>query len=146
MSGKRTAGFLRLASVENDSGRIVKLVPVDSADQSLLTVVESDGVTFAAVFIDADARRLVACWNACDGLGTDLLENIQTVGDTLKSRFAQRDAAEARLTAQRDELLQMLRRLDVEAGVDGHGGPLEDGESQLFDAVRALITKTEEAL
>ncbi len=35
----------------------------------------------------ANARRLVACWNACAGFDTDLLENIDLMGDTLKQRF-----------------------------------------------------------
>jgi hypothetical protein len=34
-----------------------------------------------------DARRLVACWNACAGLDTELLENIVMTGETLRSRF-----------------------------------------------------------
>ena len=34
-----------------------------------------------------EARRLVACWNACVGLDTELLENILMTGETLKSRF-----------------------------------------------------------
>lgn len=34
-----------------------------------------------------NARRIVACVNACAGLDTELLENIVLLGDTLKSRF-----------------------------------------------------------
>lgn len=35
----------------------------------------------------ADARRIVACVNACAGLDTELLENIVMLGDTLLSRI-----------------------------------------------------------
>lgn len=42
----------------------------------------------------ANARRLAACWNACEGLDTELLENILMLGDTLKTRF---DALTSRL-------------------------------------------------
>lgn len=34
-----------------------------------------------------NAKRIVACVNACAGLDTELLENIVLTGDTLKSRF-----------------------------------------------------------
>lgn len=35
----------------------------------------------------SDARRLAAWWNACAGFDTELLENIDMFGDTLKQRF-----------------------------------------------------------
>ena len=52
----------------------------------------------------ADARRLVACWNACDGIETDLLENIVMTGGTLKSRFALRTQEERESKAESDSL------------------------------------------
>lgn len=36
---------------------------------------------------EANARRIVACVNACEGLSTELLENVLMLGDTLKDRF-----------------------------------------------------------
>lgn len=40
------------------------------------------------LMIESDApRRLAACWNVCRGYDTELLENIDMVGDTLKDRF-----------------------------------------------------------
>lgn len=65
-------------------------------------------------FWDEDARRLAACWNACDGLDTALLENILTLGDTLKDRFAQRDQVEKELRAQHDELRKARQVLGTE--------------------------------
>lgn len=55
------------------------------------------------------ARRLSACWNACQGFSTELLENITMLGDTLQSRFKLRDEQEAELQSQRDVLLKLLK-------------------------------------
>jgi hypothetical protein len=44
-----------------------------------------------------NARRLAACWNACQGLSTELLEGITTGGDTLLDRFEQREKIERKL-------------------------------------------------
>lgn len=60
-----------------------------------------------------DARRLAACWNACEGLPTDLLENITMMGDTLHSRFRLREQTERELIAQRDALLAALQAFDA---------------------------------
>ena len=49
---------------------------------------------------EADLRRLVACWNACDGIDTGYLE-----GDDSLPHYARR------LMAQRDELLEVLKRI-----------------------------------
>lgn len=57
------------------------------------------------------AARLQACWNACEGLKTDLLENIATIGDTLASRFKLRDQTERKLTATHEELLKAVRSI-----------------------------------
>jgi len=56
-----------------------------------------------------DLRRLVACWNACEGLETELLENVLMTGDSILSRFELRDKDDRELTAQRDELLTALK-------------------------------------
>lgn len=61
--------------------------------------------------MDANARRLVACWNACQGLDTDLLESITMLGETLADRFELRNSTERELTTQRDELLEALEHL-----------------------------------
>ena len=77
-------------------------------------LIASDGHS-VATFDDEpspeDASRLVACWNACEGLKTDLLENIATIGDTLASRFKLRDQTERKLTATHEELLKAVRSI-----------------------------------
>jgi len=46
---------------------------------------------------EANARRLVACWNACDGLSTENLENNNLIKDGLRGLNAQLRAARALL-------------------------------------------------
>lgn len=52
---------------------------------------------------ESKARRLVACWNACEGYPTEVLEHVASTEDTLAGRFI--------LVAQRDELLAALSRI-----------------------------------
>lgn len=82
-------------------------------------------------------RRLVACWNACDGIKTGILESITLVGDTLLKRFAERDKIELELTTQRDELLEALKEMVamMDSG-DEHGSG-----SQWHNKARAAINK-----
>ena len=46
---------------------------------------------------EANAHRLVACWNACDGLSTENLENNNPIKDGLRGLNAQLRAARALL-------------------------------------------------
>lgn len=69
---------------------------------------------------EANARRIVACVNACAGISTELLEQ-HGITDVLAPSESSKDLAEAsalliqsnarqlRLTAQRDELLAALK-------------------------------------
>lgn len=50
---------------------------------------------------EANARRLVACWNACDGISTEALEHL----GTLDRARVQQDVIRAEAISQRDELL-----------------------------------------
>ena len=53
---------------------------------------------------EANARRLVACWNACGGMATDELEEIAQTGGMLGPR---EDVA--KIAEQRDELRDVLK-------------------------------------
>ena len=64
-----------------------------------------EGKTLAFVMDAEVARRLVACWNACQGMSTDVLENIVTLGDTIPARFEERDKAEAEANQKFTSLL-----------------------------------------
>jgi len=64
-----------------------------------------------------DARRIVACVNACEGLAAEYLENVglpEFAGKTLCADMVQQEID--RVTAQRDQLLAALDTL-VEAHV-----------------------------
>jgi hypothetical protein len=60
MSAKHTKGPWELEEVESDCGRIKHLCPVDADGFSLLTVVEHNGVKFAAIYTEEDARLIAA--------------------------------------------------------------------------------------
>jgi hypothetical protein len=83
----------------------------------------TEGADVVAIGIDnqADARRLVACWNACDGFDTDLLISIDTMGDTLAQRFhglrAEFDVQQAKPAAARALLVDIDR--DIIADREG---------------------------
>lgn len=48
--------------------------PASSDKTSILTVASEGDVQFGAVYNDEDARRIVACVNACAGIPTEILE------------------------------------------------------------------------
>ncbi len=91
-------------------------------------LLRDDGTTLCAFDTEptaADARRLVACWNACDGIDTKYLE-----GDDSLPHYARR------LMAQRDELLAALIHA-VEIAEDKRPGTWDD-----LLQYRAIINKT----
>lgn len=76
---------------------------------------DDDGHSVAMTFLisqsehdEANARRLVACWNACEDITTAELEEIATTGGMLGPR---EDVA--RIAKHRDELLAALKGLLV---------------------------------
>lgn len=52
----------------------------------------------------SNRRRLVACWNACEGIPTEVLERL----GTLDRARVELDVVRAQSIAQRDELLALL--------------------------------------
>ena len=81
-----------------------------------------------------NARRLVACWNACEGVSTELLEKAP-LDTVLKETVAQRDEL-------LDALLKVAKTLDEhERGVSGDQFTYEYKE--WASAVRAAIAKAE---
>ena len=75
-------------------------------DGLFIHIQQIDGDPYPRVLAEAwsekDARRLVAAWNACDGVPTELLENL--VDDDGSVTPFYRD-----LLVQRDELLEALK-------------------------------------
>lgn len=97
----------------------------------------------------ANARRLVACWNACEGLSTEKLENIDMLGDTLAGRFEAFHASERELMDVRDELLEALKECieDSEQAVceyiEKYG---ETYRPQRLQAMRDTVAKARAAI
>jgi hypothetical protein len=84
---------------------------------------------------DANARRLTACWNACDGVPTDMLETIANlVPATVPYRL---------LRAQRDKLLAALRLCNARLLARMHTDSGDDCEA--YSAACAAIAKAEAA-
>lgn len=79
---------------------------------------------------EANARRLVACWNACDGITTERLEEIDK---PLLMHLTGADRRAARMVQERRELLEALRPI------------AERGEisAKIITAARAAIAKVE---
>lgn len=91
----------------------------------------------------SNARRIVACVNACAGLETEVLDNIVTLGETLLDRFELRNRQEKEIKAQRDELLAALEgMIEVYGGIrDFDGGSKSGVEPDLIQQCRAAISK-----
>lgn len=97
-------------SAQHTPGRLTVAVEIFDNDGMPETALQAlGGAATVAVALDfgsnnpgmreANARRLVACWNACEGIDTEYLE-----GDDSLPHYARR------LMAQRDELLAELER------------------------------------
>lgn len=54
--------------------------PATSEKGSILTIATEEDVQFGAVYNDEDARRIVACVNACKGFTTEQLNDIAAMG------------------------------------------------------------------
>jgi hypothetical protein len=96
-------------------------------------------VTQPARTTEANARRLVACWNACDGYDTDALES-----EDLMTLFQCRTISRLMdAKAQRDELLEALKAMvEVAELTIGWLPTPANADGPLIQA-RAAITKVE---
>ena len=80
---------------------------------------------------EANARRLVACWNACEGIATDELEDVARTGWMLGPR---EDVA--KIAEQRDKLRDALKSC-IEYGA-------MTGDDWVTDKARAALAATGE--
>ena len=87
MSTNITPGPWSLAKVKNKTGRITRLVPVDSEKMSVLTVVDDGETYFAAVYLDSDARLIAAAPELLEAL-KDLLDATAIPSTVCKERAA----------------------------------------------------------
>lgn len=98
-----------LLMIGGPAGRIVANVNTESG----VDTTKAPSIAFKPMPATENARRLAACWNACEGLATDLLENIVMVGNTLRTRFEMRTNEEREMIAQRDALLAAARTMSA---------------------------------
>lgn len=119
MSAQHTAGLLEVAA---------------NYPHGLTAICHHDGKGWrgiATANTEADARRLVACWNACDGISTEALESAGNAFNGWKlASYAMDDAK-----AQRDELLAALQNL-----IAWHDAEHNDNR-EAIDNARAAIAK-----
>lgn len=109
--------------------------PASEKDKtSILTVTEESGTAFAAVYSEEDARRIVACVNACTGVDTDLLEAGELDKPTMLAIQENKD-----LNHRCDELLAALddiTKIKWRDGLTGIDRPTDFAERE--SAIRAL--------
>lgn len=80
---EHTKGLLATFEV-GDNGSLA----LGSEDKtSLLTIVDEDGINFAALYHAADAKRLAACWNLLDGYDTEELEGVSLAEFVAKQAY-----------------------------------------------------------
>ena len=90
------------------------LIVTDDGEPDYLDGVEAqysldaNGNWVAFVKNGEDARRLAACWNACEGMATDELEEIARTGGMLGPR---EDVA--KIAEQRDKLRDVLLKYSI---------------------------------
>lgn len=106
MSAGHTPGLLTVSKAKHMGGEFVVATLADERGDRALVIHAQIGAPTQADE-DENARRLVACWNACDGIDTEFLEQAPKGGDqSVWSR-----AAIGRLRAQRDKLISAARPL-----------------------------------
>lgn len=101
---------------------------ITDAEERRLCLVAPDGIALDEQDA-ANARRIVACVNACDGIGTETLEHCKFEGDWNAAK-------------QRDELLAALRHITDIAEVSfNQDDNILSFERQAIDTARAAISK-----
>lgn len=85
----------------------------------------------------ANARRLAACWNACDGLSTESLERGDPLAQQLVDALNRADLAEGR----RDELLEVLQEAELVLAEKLRRLGADPTVSPMYHRIRAAIAK-----
>jgi siroheme synthase (precorrin-2 oxidase/ferrochelatase) len=99
--------------------------------EGLMVAVATTGAS--GISAKANARRIVACVNACEGIRTEALEHrahlLKAEDDTI-----------AKLQQQRDELLAAMNRI-----LEGPKNTMSDGKAlkEIIGTARAAIAKVE---
>ena len=109
-------------------GKIIANVNLESFSAGVADLIEMPA--------EANARRIVACVNACDGLDTELLEKIVSFGGTLPRRLeAMTNWEQSEAEKQRDELAEAIR---LTLDENGH---LADGDVCTLKRLKDALAK-----
>ncbi len=68
-------------------------------------VIKSDSAIVAQALQESDARRIVACWNACAGISTEQLKEWAEMGRPIRKSLADLKAEADSAARMRDTLL-----------------------------------------
>lgn len=126
MIGKHTPGRLNVAVEVFDNDGVPETVIQGLGAAASVAVALDFGANNKGMR-EANARRLVACWNYCEGVSTEHLEKYGMPD------FAQKISD---LREQRNELLEALKGVLAVASVR-----IDDPRIAAFDAAREAIAK-----
>ncbi|UXY13827.1 hypothetical protein N8I74_10885 [Chitiniphilus purpureus] len=103
--------------------------------------IEGDGPTIALNVGDQYACRIVACWNACEGISTEDLERYYNTGSGIDEAIENASLRDQlAIQKQRDQLLAALEK--AVAQLDNSNGEIigdYDGDAELISEMRAAI-------
>lgn len=129
---KHTPG--KIGAYNLNRGRVLKSWRLGPLGNGSVFIAVVDGQHTTSPTQDyANAKRLAACWNACDGISTE-----GVAGASVAECIAQNE----KLTAQRDELLAALLKAQPIIEARALEGPTGNTVAeQVRDDVRAAIAK-----
>jgi len=133
MSAQQAPMVLRVTKNKHGAtGYVVAVVAEERGDRALL-IEADDGDDSQS---DEYARRLAACWNALEGLPTELLERH---GATRSGIYKGTDE----LKRQRDNLLTTLKQIGEYKGEGRMGAPWQEIVASLGQMARDAVAKVE---
>lgn len=119
MTAKHTQGLLAINPIQPN-----QIATADASSEIARATIRNDHRETIG-----NARRIVACWNACDGISTENLEDNQSIKDLAANYNA--------VIHQRDELLNFLKHM---AGTRLVGMALEEANALIAKATGATCT------
>lgn len=97
---------------------------------------------FKGLIVEADWPEYEPTWRAIEARVTGAERPTLHAFDD-RATIAGLKSAVSHLSACLDDFRALLVEVNDVCGRDGHGGPLEDGESEIIDKVRAALSMTE---
>ncbi|UFW83910.1 hypothetical protein BjapCC829_28640 [Bradyrhizobium barranii] len=130
---QHTQGRLNYAYPEKNDGVIYFSLVVPYQPGQVVAVARS--------VLEPDARRLAACWNACEGLPTDRLES-ELIENTLSCNAGEIYELRAQLDAARAMLSAVMKKSDDDIAAIEKAGGLVDAPP-LAERIRMFLKGSE---